>query len=119
MYAMICTRRDVSFALTVTSRYSRYQGSLGEAHWKYSGQEHPQVSSQYYGCIPGAIAQAKELRSHQKTKHIVRRYHIIREIIDRGDVVICKVDTDNNIADPLTKPLGKLKPEGHTRSMGI
>ncbi|VFQ77921.1 unnamed protein product [Cuscuta campestris] len=67
----------------------------------------------------GAIAQAKEPRSHQKTKHIVRRYHIIREIVDRGDVMICKVDTDDNIADPLTKPLGKLKHEGHTRSMGI
>ncbi|VFQ68965.1 unnamed protein product [Cuscuta campestris] len=63
----------------------------------------------------GAIAQAKEPRSHQKTKHIVRRYHIIREIIDRGDVEICKVGTDDNIADPLTKPLGKLKHEGHTR----
>ncbi|VFQ76171.1 unnamed protein product [Cuscuta campestris] len=62
---------------------------------------------------------AKEPRSHQKTKHIVRRYHIIREIVDRGDVMICKVDTDDNIADPLTKPLGKLKHEGHTRSMGI
>lgn len=67
----------------------------------------------------GAIAQAKEPRSHQKTKHIVRRYHIIREIVDRGDVEICKVGTDDNIADPLTKPLGKLKHEGHTRSMGI
>ncbi|VFQ92779.1 unnamed protein product [Cuscuta campestris] len=43
MYAMICTRRDVSFALTVTSRYSRYQGSLGEAHWKYSGQGKDQL----------------------------------------------------------------------------
>ncbi|VFQ79348.1 unnamed protein product [Cuscuta campestris] len=67
----------------------------------------------------GAIAQAKEPRSHQKTKHIVRRYHIIREIVDKGDVMIYKVDTDDNIADPLTKPLGKLKHEGHTTSMGI
>ncbi|VFQ84463.1 unnamed protein product [Cuscuta campestris] len=66
-----------------------------------------------------AISQAKEPRSHQKTKHIVRRYHIKREILDIGDVIICNVDTDENIADPLTKPLEKLKHEGHTRSMGI
>ncbi|WVZ51632.1 hypothetical protein U9M48_002756 [Paspalum notatum var. saurae] len=39
----------------------------------------------------GAIAQAKEPRSHKKSKHILRRYHLIREIIDRGDVKICKV----------------------------
>ena len=53
----------------------------------------------------GAIAQAKEPRSHQKSKHILRRYHLILVIIDRGDVKICKVHTDLNVADPLTKPL--------------
>ena len=53
----------------------------------------------------GAIAQAKESRSHQKSKHVLRRYHLIREIIDRGDVKICKVHTNLSIADPLTYPL--------------
>ena len=67
----------------------------------------------------GAIAQAKEPRSHQKSKHILRRYHIIREIVERGDVKICKVHTDLNIADPLTKPLPQPKHEAHTRAMGI
>ena len=67
----------------------------------------------------GAIAQAKEPRSHQRSKHILRRYHLIREIIDRGDVKICRVPTLDNVADPLTKPLAQLKHDGHTRSMGI
>ena len=53
----------------------------------------------------GAIAQAKEPRSHQRSKHILRRYHLIREIIERGDVKICRVPTDDNVVDPLTKPL--------------
>ena len=53
----------------------------------------------------GAIAQAKEPRSHQRSKHILRRFHLIREIIDRGDVKICRVPTNDNIADSLTKPL--------------
>jgi len=30
MYAMICTRPDVLYALSVASRY---QASLGESHW--------------------------------------------------------------------------------------
>ncbi|WP_248788860.1 Ty1/Copia family ribonuclease HI, partial [Escherichia coli] len=47
----------------------------------------------------GAIAQAKEPRSHQRSKHILRRYHLIREIIERGDVRICRTSTDSNIAD--------------------
>ena len=67
----------------------------------------------------GAIAQAKEPRSHQKSKHVLRRYHLIREIIDRGNVKICKVHTDLNIADPLTKALSQQKHEPHMSSMGI
>jgi hypothetical protein len=67
----------------------------------------------------GAIAQAKEPRSHQRSKHILRRFHLIREIIDRGDVKICKVHTDDNIADPLTKPLAQQKHDSHNRAIGI
>ena len=67
----------------------------------------------------GAIAQAKEPRSHQRTKHILRRFHLIQEIIDRGDVKICRVPSDANVADPLTKALAQRKHDGHTRSLGI
>ncbi|KAG7572396.1 Integrase catalytic core [Arabidopsis suecica] len=67
----------------------------------------------------GAIAQAKEPRSHQKSKHIQRRYHLIREIIDRGDVKISRVPTDANVADPFTKPLPQPKHESHTAAIGI
>ena len=67
----------------------------------------------------GAIAQAKEPRAHSRTKHILRRYHLIREINERGDIHICKVHTNDNIADPLTKGLSQKKHDGHTSSMGI
>ena len=52
----------------------------------------------------GAIAQAKEPRNHKKSKHVMRRFHLIREFIDRGEIKICKIHTDLNISDPLTKP---------------
>ena len=55
----------------------------------------------------GAIAQAKEPWSHQKSKHILRRYHLIREIIDRGDAKVCKISGESNVADPLTKQLAR------------
>jgi hypothetical protein len=55
----------------------------------------------------------------QRSKHILRRFHLIREIVERGDVKICKVPTHDNVADPLTKPLAQQKHDGHTRSMGI
>ncbi|KAL9225049.1 hypothetical protein vseg_001019 [Gypsophila vaccaria] len=61
----------------------------------------------------GAIAQATEPRAHHKSKHVLRKFHLIRAIIDRGDVTICKVDTDANVADPLTKSLSQTKHEVH------
>ena len=67
----------------------------------------------------GAIAQAKEPRSHQRSKHILRRFHLIREIIERGDIKICRVATEENVADPLTKPLPQGKHDAHARSIGI
>jgi hypothetical protein len=67
----------------------------------------------------GSIAQAKEPRAHKRAKHVLWRYHLIRKIIGRGDVKVCKVDMDHKVADPLTKPLPQPKHEAHMRSMGI
>lgn len=67
----------------------------------------------------GAIVQAKEPRSHNKSKHVLRKFHLIREIVARGDVKVCEIDTDDNIADPLTKPLSQHKHEMHVSEMGI
>jgi hypothetical protein len=67
----------------------------------------------------GVIAQAKEPQSHQKSKHVLRRYHLIREIVERCDVKFCKVDTEENMVYPLTKPLSQAKHTMHTSSMDI
>ena len=178
MYVMLCTRPDVSYALSITSRY---QSDPGESHWTvvknflkylrrskdmflvYGGLEDDLVlngytdasfqsdkddfrsQSGYVFCLKGgavswksskqstvadstteaeyiaasdaakeavwikkfitdlevvpsitnpvdvycdnngAIAKAKEPRSLQRSKHILRRYHLIREIIERGE----------------------------------
>jgi hypothetical protein len=39
----------------------------------------------------GTIAQAKEPRSHKKSKHVLRCFHLIHEIINPGDVKVCKM----------------------------
>ncbi|KAL8038040.1 hypothetical protein ABFX02_11G077650 [Erythranthe guttata] len=67
----------------------------------------------------GAVAQAKEPRSHQKSKHILRKYHVIREIIDRGEVKVERVTSEENVADPFTKPLPRSVHEKHRESMGL
>ncbi|XP_073121919.1 secreted RxLR effector protein 161-like [Henckelia pumila] len=66
----------------------------------------------------GAIAQAKKSRAHQKSKHIERRFHLIRDIIHRGDIAIAKIATTDNVADPFTKSLFQKVFEKHIDSMG-
>jgi len=65
------------------------------------------------------IAQAKEPRSHQKSKHILRSYHLIREIIERGDVKIEKVDGKENATYPFTKALGIKEFDKHKWELGM
>ena len=67
----------------------------------------------------GAIALAKEPRSHHKSRHILRKYHLIREIIDREDIRIERVDSKDNLADPLTKALSRLQFENLNETYGM
>ena len=67
----------------------------------------------------GVVAQAKDLRAHQKSKHVERKYHIIREIVSRGDVVVCKIRSEDNVADPLTKAIPPKLFDKHVEAMGI
>ena len=50
----------------------------------------------------GAIALAKESRFHKITKHIKRRFNSIRHQVSEGDIEICKIHTNLNVANPLT-----------------
>ena len=36
----------------------------------------------------GVVANAKEPRSHKRGKHIERKYHLLQEIVHRGDVKV-------------------------------
>ena len=55
----------------------------------------------------GAVANAKEPMCHKKGKHIERKYHLIREIVSRGDTVVSQIASENNLADPFTKGLAQ------------
>ncbi|KAJ9558377.1 hypothetical protein OSB04_012991 [Centaurea solstitialis] len=165
MYAMLCTRPDVAYLVSVTSRY---QQNPGEPHWvavknvlKYLkrtkdmflvfGGSEDEISVTGYSDASfqtdrddfrshskqdtiadstteaeyiaasdatkevvwlrnflsdlrvvasvsrpidifcdnsGAVAQAKEPREHHKSRHVLRKYHLIREMIGRGDTII-------------------------------
>ncbi|KAJ9544580.1 hypothetical protein OSB04_024287 [Centaurea solstitialis] len=184
MYAMLCTRPDVAYSVSVTSRYQQNPGEPhwvavknilnfqtdiddfrsqsgyvftlngGAISWKSSKQDtiaDSTTEAEYIAASDAAkeavwlrnflsdlrvvasvsrlidifcdnseaVAQAKEPREHHKSRHVLRKYHLIREIIGRGDVRICKIPTEENVTDPLTKPLARVKHEAHANSIGM
>jgi hypothetical protein len=199
MYAMVCTRPDLAYPLSVLSRYVA-SGRYTDSHWEAAkrvlryirgtlsegltlGGPHPislQVycdaswvddqsdrrSTQGYGCtIGGGLISWRATRSssvalssceaelyaltmaaqelkwlctlleelghpqktptiwcdnqstialvkdagvfHSRTKHIDLRYHYIREMLERGQLQIKHVASEDNVADIFTKSLSK------------
>ena len=48
---------------------------------------------------------SKNPGDHSKSKHIDTRYHFVREQVEKGAIILEKVDTNDNLADIFTKPL--------------
>ncbi|RVW52633.1 Retrovirus-related Pol polyprotein from transposon TNT 1-94 [Vitis vinifera] len=179
MYAMLCTRPDICFAVGVVSRY---QSNPGLDHWILISNQIETLRKSTSGAVftlgggaiiwrsvkqtcvadstmeaeyvaaceaakeavwlreflkelevvpnmhepirlycdnSGAVANAKEPRNHRKGKHIERKFHLVREIVSRGDVSVEKIASANNIADPFTKTLPARSFEQHLEGMGL
>ena len=211
MYAMTCTRPDISYALSMVSRY---QANPGDAHWTavknilkylrntkdmflvFGGQQELKISgysdasfqtdrddsksqtgwvfllnggavtwksskqetvanstceSEYIaaseaameatwlknfigdlGVVPtiqnpieifcdneGAVELTKEAKDHGRSRHILRRFHYVRHRVADGDIVVKRVASDDNPADPFTKALSKIKHDEHARTVGM
>ena len=56
-----------------------------------------------------AIALAKNPVLHDRSKHIDVKFHFLRDCVDGGQIVIEFVETGRQLADVLTKPLGRLR----------
>ena len=67
----------------------------------------------------GAVTQAKEPRNHMKGKHIERKYHLVREIVQRGDIIVEKIVSEDNLVDPFTKALKTLVFDSHVYNIGL
>ena len=66
----------------------------------------------------GAVANSKEPRTHKRAKHIEYKYHLIQDIVHRGDVVVTKIALAKNLVDPFTKRLPAKTFDSHLEKMG-
>eukprot|EP00171_Calliarthron_tuberculosum_P001088 IDg1088t1 len=67
----------------------------------------------------GAIASSHSTSINQRNKHIDMRYHFVREAVLSGLVKIQHCTSEEEAADPLTKPLYRIAFEKHRESFGL
>jgi hypothetical protein len=56
-----------------------------------------------------ALVLAKNPVFYEWSKHIRVRYHFIRGCLEEGSFKACYINTKDQLADLLTKPLGRIK----------
>ena len=66
-----------------------------------------------------AIALAKNPVHHDRSKHIDLRYHFIRDCVEEKKITVDYISTDLQLADILTKPLGRVKFQELRNKIGI
>jgi hypothetical protein len=65
----------------------------------------------------GSIKLAKNPTNHSRTKHIDIRHHFIREAVDSKKIQLEYINTKENLADMLTKPLGNISLRGCVKNI--
>ncbi|GMP53679.1 hypothetical protein CsSME_00019075 [Camellia sinensis var. sinensis] len=117
MYAMVCTRPDISHASTVAlstteAEYMAVTEAFKEAIWLHGLIEDLGIVQKHVEVFcdsQSAICLAKNQVHHARTKHIDVRFHFIREIVNEGDILLQKIGTADNPADMLTKVVSGIK----------
>jgi len=67
----------------------------------------------------GCFDFSKNSVEHKRMKHINIRYHFVREVITTDKVTLEHCATDDRVAEPMTKELGKTKHDKHVEAMGL
>lgn len=66
-----------------------------------------------------AIKLMESNENGKRSKHIDIKYHFIKDLISKRDIIVNYVSTNENVADILTKALGKLKHKYFVEKLGF
>ncbi|OAE32015.1 hypothetical protein AXG93_2772s1250 [Marchantia polymorpha subsp. ruderalis] len=119
------SRKQPTVALSSTeSEYMAVTEGAKEAVWlrRLLGKIHAldlQASTTIHGDNQGSLNLAQNPIYHGRTKHIEVRHHFIREKIASGEINLAYVSTNEQLADILTKPLGKIAFERLREQLGL
>jgi hypothetical protein len=110
------SKKQTAVALsTCEAEYMAMTQSAKEAIWlrklfrELKSSDSDSLPTTIYPDNQGAIALAKNPEFHSRTKHIDIQYHFVRECIDRGQIKLEYIPTNDQVADGLTKALPPTK----------
>jgi len=107
----------------VESEYMAASHATREAVWLKSFLSELQIIINHLISIAcdsqGAMAIMKSPEYHARTKHIDIRHHYVREKVNDKTVVFNFVDTNDMMADILTKPITKIQHEKLVELIGL
>lgn len=66
-----------------------------------------------------AIELAKNPVLHSRNKHINIKFHLIRDCVEKGQVILEQIGTGQQLANVFTNPLGKINFEKLKTQVGI
>ena len=81
--------------------------------------ESPLVGTELFVDNTGAIALAKEVCFHTRTKHIDVHYHFVQECVEDGTFEITHIPTGEMLADGLTKALPRTGHENMAKRLAL
>ncbi|GJU02589.1 zinc finger, CCHC-type containing protein [Tanacetum coccineum] len=111
MYLMVCTRPDITYAVSIVSRYLANPGmccklkgntTIRGSSFNYKGG----VYGPYGGCEGSDLAKGTFGRNHvflRGLKHINVAITLFREVLKAKTIEVLKVGAEHNAADALTK----------------
>lgn len=65
----------------------------------------------------GAISLTKEPKDYGRSKHVDKKNHYIRHRVEVGHLLVKRVSSEDNVADPFTKTLSIVKHYQRARSI--
>ncbi len=123
----VCWRSKKQTIVATSSCEAEYIASCSaakEAVWlsrlvaDLSGFDKPN-SIKVFADNQGAIDSGKNQAITQRNKHIDIQYHYVRDVVALGKVEFVHCPTEDMLADPLTKPLDRVKFEKLVKAMGV
>lgn len=116
-------RQQTVASSTLHAEYIAVSEAAREAAWLRTllgelGLEQPKATIVHCD-NQGAMFLAKNPSTHTRTKHIDIRHHIIREMIESGEISLVYTKTEDQLADIFTKPLSGPRHSELVRKLGM